>query len=89
MRLSWYLEGSVWPSSFHLLIAMTALRFGYTRLRSLRPSVSPPPPPPPLELAVEVFLRAASEEKWRATARYLPMERSDIWVLLKSQVNRA
>lgn len=70
------------PSSFHLLIAMTALRFGYTRLRSLRPSVSPPPEP-----AVEVVLRAASAEKWRVSARNFPMERSDIWGLVKSKVN--
>uniref|UniRef100_A0A0R0HNG4 Mitochondrial Rho GTPase n=1 Tax=Glycine max TaxID=3847 RepID=A0A0R0HNG4_SOYBN len=55
-------------------MATTALRFGYTRLRSLRPSVSPPP----LELAAaEPTLASAEAEKWRTTARYVPTERSN------------
>lgn len=46
------------PSSFHFLIATTALRFAYTRANIRRPSVSlPPPPPGALSLA---FLEAAS-----------------------------
>uniref|UniRef100_A0A0R0HXF0 Mitochondrial Rho GTPase n=1 Tax=Glycine max TaxID=3847 RepID=A0A0R0HXF0_SOYBN len=56
-------------------MATTALRFGYTRLRSLRPSVSPPP----LELAAaEPTLASAEAEKWRTTARYVPTERSNV-----------
>ena len=92
MRLRSYLR-TVWPSSFHFRMAMTALRFAYTRLISLLPSVSLPSP----ELFVEAAAAAAffstaaataaaacAEKRRAAQARVARkrMERSNIFVLL-------
>lgn len=55
-------------------MAITALRLGYTRLKSLRPSVSAPAP------GLAAALLAGSVEKWRTVAKYLRRERSDILV---------
>lgn len=90
MRLRSYLR-TVWPSSFHFRMAMTALRFAYTRLISLLPSVSLPSPELFVEAAAAFSSTAAATaaaawaEKWRAEQARVArnrMERSNIFVLL-------
>lgn len=59
-------------------MVIAALRFAYTRLRSLRPSVSRPPAPFFSVAKPRVVIFAALVEKTRAAARVAPSERRNI-----------
>ncbi|KAG6783927.1 hypothetical protein POTOM_009609 [Populus tomentosa] len=64
---------TVCPSSFHFIFAITALRFPYTKLNSLLPSVSPPPLSSPSPL-LTTFSATDAYENRRVAAATVPRE---------------